>query len=186
MIQVGAADLEANSIVKDFAELHERLSYHIGAIISIERDRDREKRSGDGVRQLPDGYLYDHDARPVAKRTVTSGRLERVKLTEGTPGKLDFGYCFEGDSALREDLSLEIVRVKVLLDGVWKTVHEPEAWRKAEQEESAAAELRRLAITPLSQWTEEERSRHGQPSALGVSLVNEPERYDPERYDVEY
>jgi len=174
MIQVGAEDTEAQSSMRDLTELHERLSYHIGAIVSVEIDRDRERRLKSSTKGIG-SFVYSENGTPLGSRTVTSGRLERVKLTEGIPGQSTFGYCFEGDTAIREDISLADSSVKVLLDGVWKIIHEPEAWRVADQEESAAAELKRLAITPLSQWTEDERRRHGQPSLLETYLKRDSE-----------
>jgi len=144
MIQVGTEKRDPNSFVGSVVELHERLSYHIGAVVSIELDPGKEDRLG-RVEAFPD------------KRTVTVGRLERVKLTEGRLNRLTFGYCFEGDSAIREDFLFGSSRVKVLLDGQWKLIHEPEEWWKESQEQ----ELKRLEITPKSQWTMDERSRHG-------------------------
>jgi len=167
MIQVGTADQSSGSSLETIVELHEQLSFHIGAIISLEIDLQRERRLKEKISDIQ-GQIYGANGGLIAKRTVTTGRLERVKLTEGKPGSLSFGYCFEGDSAIREDLYLDSARVKVLLDGSWKLIHEPESWRAAEEEDATAAELKRLAITPLSQWTEDERQRYGKPSALGV------------------
>lgn len=156
MIQVGIQKRDPSSFVENILELHERLGRHIGSVFSIEVDPDQEER-------IRPTYTSTNTA-PPAKRTVTIGKLERVKLSEGRPGRIGFSYCFEGDSVLREDLQLSTSRVKVLLSGEWKVLHEPEAWWEEDQKREEEALAKRLAVTPKSQWTEEERLRMGEPS----------------------
>lgn len=157
MLNLSNEQRDPSTFVKDNMELHERLSLYIGSVISVELDRNRELRVTGPVSDIR-GTLYGSNGQLVSSRTVTAGKLERVKLTEGKPGQAAFGYCFEGDSAIREDIRLESSRIRVLAHGSWATIHEPEAWWRAEQEQEKA----RLDITPRSQWTEEDRQRHGQ------------------------
>jgi len=161
MLNLSNEQRDPSTFVGSIQELHERLSFYIGAVISVELDSERNRRNEAGVRDLADGHLYDHRGHLLIKRTVTAGRLERVKLTEGEPGNFTLGYCFDGDSAIREDIELPSSRIRVLEHGSWATIHEPGAWWKEDQDKSKIEERKRLEITPKSQWTMDERSRHG-------------------------
>lgn len=156
MLNLSSEQRDPSTFAKDLVELHGRLSLYIGAVISVELDPHRKFRLSADALEVS-GHLYGRNGAPVTSRTVTAGKLERVKLKEGKPGQVTFGYCFEGDSALREDIGLDSSRIRVLSHGSWATVHEPEAWWKADQEKEKA----RLDITPRSQWTAEDRELHG-------------------------